>query len=199
MLAVANDMDTGLELYDDQGRRKYLTSSEQLHFLKQLKLCDDQTRLFGAVLTMTGCRVSEALELTPQQLDAANISIVFRTLKRRRLTFRAVPIPPTLMRDLVALKWTMQRDTRIWSFSRQKAWLTIKDTMRAARIEGPHASPKGLRHGFGIACAEKNIPLALIQRWMGHANLETTIIYQQAVGQEERAFAKRLWSDYTRL
>jgi hypothetical protein len=28
---------------------------------------------------------------------------------------------------------------------------------------------------------------------MGHARLETTAIYQHAVGQEERAFAMRLW------
>jgi hypothetical protein len=28
---------------------------------------------------------------------------------------------------------------------------------------------------------------------MGHAKLETTAIYQQAAGREERALARRLW------
>ena len=51
-----------------------------------------------------------------------------------------------------------------------------------------------MRHTFGIANAEANIPAALTQRWMGHSRLETTSIYMQVVADEERAFAKRLWA-----
>ena len=65
--------------------------------------------------------------------------------------------------------------------------------MAEAGIRGPQATPKGLRHSFGIANAEENIPPGLTKRWMGHARLETTVLYQHAVGREERAFAKRLW------
>jgi integrase/recombinase XerD len=53
--------------------------------------------------------------------------------------------------------------------------------------------PKGLRHGFGIRAASRNIPPNLIQRWMGHASLKTTAIYLDAVGAEEREFASRMW------
>ena len=67
--------------------------------------------------------------------------------------------------------------------------------MADAGIRGPQASPKGLRHGFGVAAVQAGVPLNLIQRWLGHASLETTSIYTQVIGDEERALADRIFSD----
>lgn len=53
--------------------------------------------------------------------------------------------------------------------------------------------PKGLRHGFAIHCLEKKIPLNLVSKWMGHSSLEVTAIYANALGEEERVIASRLW------
>jgi integrase len=65
--------------------------------------------------------------------------------------------------------------------------------MEAAGIEGTHASPKGLRHGFGVVHAPNKTPLPTLQRWMGKSKQETTAIYMQAVGQEERELAGAVW------
>jgi site-specific recombinase XerD len=68
--------------------------------------------------------------------------------------------------------------------------------MDAARLDGPHASPKGLRHGFGVAAVSAGIPLTLVQKWLGHAQLTTTTttaIYANAVGAEEHEVARRMW------
>ena len=70
----------------------------------------------------------------------------------------------------------------------------VIEIMAQAGITGPQASPKGLRHGFGVACIAKGIPLNLVQRWLGHAQLSTTAIYADAVGEEERHIAARLWT-----
>ena len=53
------------------------------------------------------------------------------------------------------------------------------------RLEGPHASPKGLRHGFGVAAVTADAPLNLVQKWLAHAQLSTTAIYADTVGAEE--------------
>ena len=53
----------------------------------------------------------------------------------------------------------------------------VHAVMVAARLEGPQASPKGLRHGFGVAAVSAGIPLNLVQKWLGHAQLTTTQIY----------------------
>ena len=65
--------------------------------------------------------------------------------------------------------------------------------MAMARINKPQASPKGLRHGFGVAAVEAGIPLNMVQKWLGHAQLSTTAIYADAVGDEEQAIAERMW------
>ena len=50
-----------------------------------------------------------------------------------------------------------------------------------------------LRHGFGVAAVTAGVPLNLVQKWLGHAQLSTTAIYADAVGEEEHAIAVRMW------
>ncbi len=55
------------------------------------------------------------------------------------------------------------------------------------------ATPKGLRHPFGISAVSKGIPLNLAQRWLGHAQVSTTAIYADRVGEEAKSIASRMW------
>jgi integrase len=189
--------DQTARLFDAQGGRKYLADREMRRFLDAAARADSATKALCRVLAFTGCRISEALAVTPSRLDPDTGRIIIRTLKRRRTTFRAVPIPPELATELRRLAKGKAADDRLWSWCRQTAWRRVKAVMEDAGISGPQATPKGLRHGFGIANAEQNVPPGLTQRWMGHARLETTAIYQHAVGSEERRFAKRLWRRMT--
>jgi integrase len=61
------------------------------------------------------------------------------------------------------------------------------------RLAGTPATPKGLRHGFGVNAFQSNVPPHLVQRWLGHASLKTTAIYGDVMGSDERAFAARMW------
>ena len=65
--------------------------------------------------------------------------------------------------------------------------------MRAAEVSGPAATPKGLRHSFGVVAVAAAIPLMMIQKWMGHSSLLTTAIYLDVSGTEERRIAFRMW------
>jgi len=65
--------------------------------------------------------------------------------------------------------------------------------VQEAGLDGAHASPKGLRHGFGVAAVTAGIPLNMLQKWLGHAQLTTTAIYANAVGAEEKDIARRMW------
>ena len=82
---------------------------------------------------------------------------------------------------------------RLWKFSRPTAYRMVKAKMRQSHIVGGMACPKGLRHGHGVACVAVKIPLTTIQKWLGHARIETTAIYLDVLGEEERALAMRLW------
>lgn len=66
--------------------------------------------------------------------------------------------------------------------------------MAEAEIAKSWAMPKALRHAFGVAgVAEAQAPLNMVQKWMGHARLETTALYANAIGNEELKIAQRMW------
>ena len=180
-------------LFDARGQRKYLCDSERRAFLAAANKADAPTRIFCHLLAYTGCRISEGLGVTPRHLDADGPRVIFRTLKRRKLIYRAVPIPTALFTDLLALAKNRAPDAPLWAWCRQTAWRHIHEVMQAASINGPQATPRGLRHGFCMNAAMHNIPPNLIQRWAGHASPDTTAIYVDASGVEERAFAERMW------
>jgi integrase/recombinase XerD len=180
-------------LFDASGQRKYLCDSERRAFLAAASKADAPTRIFCQLLAYTGCRISEGLGVTPRHLDADGPRVIFRTLKRRKLIYRAVPIPAALFADLLLLAKAREPDAPLWQWCRQTAWRRVHAIMQAASINGPQATPRGLRHGFCMNAAMHNVPPNLIQRWAGHASPDTTAIYVDASGVEERAFAERMW------
>ena len=182
-------------MFDRQGRRKYLNGAERQAYLGMLKREPDRARrAFGLTLFYTGCRISEALNLTAAGVDLSQRCLVFETLKRRRRgVFRAVPIPDELVRLLMPLVAEAGPSDRVWAQSRATAYRDIKDRMIRAGITGAMGSPKGLRHGFAIAAIGRSIPLPTVQKWLGHARLETTAVYLSVTDDEERNLARRLW------
>jgi integrase/recombinase XerD len=182
-------------VFDRQGNRKYLNSTEREAFFEAVSREPDAARrAFCLVLFYTGCRISEALALRVQRIDMSDECIVFETLKqRRRRAFRAIPIPDSLVRVFGKLLEKEKPSARIWRMSRSTAFRLVKEHMRQAGIKGVMACPKGLRHGFAVECVGEKIPLTTIQKWMGHAKLETTAIYLAVSGKEERNLAHRLW------
>jgi len=152
--------------------------------------------------TYAGCRLSEALALTADRVDLAAGVLVFASLKKRkRGIFRAVPVPPALLDALDLVHGVRELQSRrgkgrgdlLWPWSRMTGWRVVHTVMEASGLDGPQASPKGLRHGFGVAAVSAGIPLNLVQKWLGHAQLTTTAIYADAVGAEEKDIAKRMW------
>lgn len=191
-------------LYDHQGARLYLTQAERAAFLEAAKGAPRLHRTFVCMLHGTGCRISEALALTGERIDLAGQRAVFETLKKRRTgVYRAVPLSPEALDalDMVhglseALSGRKVQILRspLWPFSRTSGWRIVKGLMDAAGIaDGPHATPKGLRHAFGIHAILSGVPVTTLRIWMGHAKLETTSIYLNAVGAEEREIAARMW------
>lgn len=183
-------------LRDQQGRRKYLTPQERAAFMEAAKSLKPKERTFCLLIANTGCRISEALALTVGAIDVSERVVVFRCLKKRRSdVFRSVPISTELLRDLVNVHCVSDGKSteRLWPWSRGTGWARIKHAMWLADISGKFATPKGLRHGFGIAATQRGVPLNIIQKWLGHSNIETTAIYADAIGEEERNLAAKLW------
>ena len=193
---------SGMQLHTPDGARKYLTAGEREAFLRAAEQADRAVRTLCMTLAYSGCRLSEALALTADRVDLAAGVVVFETLKKRRAgIYRAVPVPPSLLEALDLVHGIRERQARrgkgrgvrLWPWSRMTGWRAVHAIMQDARLDGPHASPKGLRHGFGVAAVSAGIPLNLVQKWLGHAQLSTTAIYADADGAEEKDIARKMW------
>jgi integrase/recombinase XerD len=184
-----------MQLFDATGERKYLTPAQRQAFLRAAAKAAPAVLTFCGTLAHAGCRISEALALTGTRVDTGAGVLVLESLKKRRKgVFRAVPVPSEFLltldsvHDLAALG-----NARLWRWSRTTAWRRVKEVMETAAIHGLYATPKGVRHGFGINATASEVPLNMTQKWMGHSRLETTAIYANAVGPEERKLAERMW------
>ena len=179
-----------IHLRSSSGHRKYLTPQERQRFLDAARTLPARRKQFCEVLFYTGCRISEAYQLSADRLDPNESVIIFETLKlRKRGVFRAVPVPPRWLKSIVPIS----DSSSLWNFSLKTGYRAVKRVMHLAEIEGEHASPKGLRHGFGIVHGQNKTNPRLLQRWMGHTSLDTTMIYLDAQGEEERNAAKAGW------
>ncbi len=180
-------------LFDAYGARKYVVPRERAAFVRAALAAEVELSTFCLTLAITGARISEVLALGLNGVDVGNEGLVFRTLKQRgKKKYRLVPVPVFLLDQLVALG--VDRDgCRLWSFRRTYAWSRVKLVMQAAGIGNAQCKPKALRHGFAVDAVLNGVPLNILQRWMGHARLETTAIYASALGEEERILARKTW------
>lgn len=180
----------GWQVFDREGRRKYTTDAERQRFLAAIPPYPQERHAFCVTLVYSGARISEQLALGPGHVEPGMLR--FRTLKRRKVHYRMVPVPRFVTDLLLSLPLAAGQKL-FWPVNRSTAYRWVIDVMERAGIEGPQASPKGFRHGFGIRALARGVPQNLAQRWLGHARPETTAIYLDAQGPEERAFAERMW------
>jgi integrase/recombinase XerD len=181
--------------------RKYLNHQERSRLICGAAQLSENKRLFIEVLCWTGARISELLALTPHAFDVPASVLTLRTLKRRKLSFRDVPIPPELMQRLdrhfaitAAQRAPLTGHLRLWPFSRSTGWRLVKDLAASAGIFGARATPRGFRHGFGHGSTCAGVPMTILQRWLGHAHIKSTAVYLEFVGPDDFEFARRFWA-----
>ena len=145
-----------------------------------------QPRLISTVMYATGLRISEALKLKPDDIDARRGFIHVRQGKGRR--DRQVPIGKKLL-GILREYWRIVRPRGEYLFPgkvpgkplTQKA---ISGPLRVATLAAgirKHVTPHTLRHSYATHQLERGVNLRVIQAVLGHAKIETTIRYTHIV------------------
>lgn len=184
---------TTITLHDQNGQRKYLNHTERLRFLQCTECKRTDIRLFCQLLYYTGARIAEIHNLKSSNLDFSNKTVIIETLKKRkRGIYREIPLPDFLLDALKEYLRDIENSTNLWPFSLRSASRYIKIVMSEADITGVKSCARGLRHGFAVHAVD-TAPITIVKKWLGHSNLETTSIYLDVIGTEEREIAKRLW------
>jgi len=190
-------------LFTEQGERLFFNEEDRSAFIRTADSAKDTVRTFCNVLHYTGCNFTEAMNLTFQGIDCARRVIVFQGTK----VSRDVPVPDLLI-DLLdevhgirRAQSGLQADERLWPYTRKALFNRVIPVIAEAGITGgPHATPKGIRHGFLVHAIRRRILLTRLQRWMGHAEIDYTAAYvadlmryaPEILG-DERADAERMW------
>ena len=165
------------QLFNQQGQRLFFNEEERRAFITTADGAKDTVRTFCSVLHYTGCNFTEALALTPRHIDCAGRAIVFQDSK----VSRAVPVPNSII-DLLDEVHGVRRsrsglpaDERIWPQTRMTLFTKVTPVIADSGIAGgPHATPKGIRHGFFVHAIRRRILLTRLQRWMGHSERPTS-------------------------
>ena len=200
-----------MRLFSPVGDRLYITKKERDKFLDSASILEPIKRMYCYILAFTGCRASEALEITFDRIDFDGDKILIRTLKQRKEDdqgnlkqpkYRNIKVPKHLMSslDLVfsirrAQKKGKDKGVFLFSKCRTTFYRAVKDVMAHAGIKGEMATCKGLRHGYAISMltADKPLPLHVLSRNLGHSSSKTTEIYLQVTGEEYDKLVDDAW------
>ena len=184
---------TEMSLYDAQGHRKYLVESELVAFLRAAESLPPRERAYCETLANTGGRLAEIIALRRQDIDLKAGTIIIKCLKKRDKTvYRSIPVPPALITTL-KLVFDLGRgkpSELLWDVDERTANRWVMKVMNDCKLEH---TPRSLRHTFAVQAVVKGIPLNIIRKWLGHSDIKVTAIYADAMGEEERGLAERMW------
>ena len=184
------------------GERKYLNREERQVFKQKALYMEPHIRTFCLMLYYTGCRLSEALEVTPDRLDYTSNRVLILTLKQnpdKEDKYRLIELPPEYMASLQSeykaqtRKGTSKGNKRLWGFTDRTGQNYVKKVMEAAEITGKKATSRGLRHSMGVMLALDKVQLNIIQDILGHTAPENTLIYMQVLGEDRRELISNVW------
>src|SRR6266581_1629489 len=178
--------------------RKHLVSTEVQKLLDTTKGRRNAARDRCLLLLMFrhGLRVSEACGLVLSQVNTES-----RVLHVARLKAGLSTTHPLRGNEIKAIKaWLADRakmkpetdaffiSERRSPLSRKTAWLAIREYGRRADLS-VEAHPHMLRHACGFALADQGADTRLIQDYLGHRNIQHTVMYTAT----NPARFERLW------
>lgn len=171
----------------DRALPQVLSADEVARFVKQLTTTRYRDQAIVYLMWHSGLRISEVLALRLEDIDWGNSVILVRAGKSR--TPRRIPIseetekllsnyvrlerPKALTHDQVFLCIGRCHHGQPMTY---RAWVYICEKARqAAHLPRVHAH--AFRHTCATNLAEGGMPLDTVQRQLGHAHLETTMLY----------------------
>jgi len=149
----------------------YFNKDFILDKLKQIT--NPRDKFFCMFLFMSGVRVSEAISIKKQDIDLENKTMRVDWLKSRKYLHRNVPIHSQLCNMLEIYTGKLNKDDKVFDFSRQQAWNITQKWF--------NSNPHIFRHSFAVNYLREGGRIENLCRLMGHTNIKTTMEYLKIV------------------
>ena len=146
------------------------------------------TRMAFRIMLKTGLRVSEALALRRVALrqDRKPPIIVVRadSPDNKARKGREVPVPAGLVKSLPGLASFHSKDRSRPMLDITRQWVadSMKRAAADAGIDSARAHPHAFRHTYGRNCVLREVPVPVLQKWLGHQSLKDTQCYVKLAG-----------------
>ena len=168
------------KLREPDSKTRYLTPEEQASLFYELELIDPRLHMLAMVLVDTGLRVSEALSLRREDVHKDRVTV--QATKSGKA--RTVPLTSWAKRSLKKALETNGGRPRVFHGITEN---TLGHAWRAARASahiGTDVTVHTLRHTCASRLVQRGVSLAVVQRWLGHGSINTTMRYAH-LGDEE--------------
>ena len=142
-----------------------------------LDLLTYENRLVLRLLLHTGIRISDALQLRPEQLKPNFWITEQKTGKRRQ-----IGIPEPLLSDLLDSsgdRWVFPGCDPRKHRTRQAVWKDVKRAAAALRLT-VNAAPHSARKVYAVDLLNKYGDIDRVRRALNHGGIEVTMIYAMA-------------------
>ena len=185
---------------DDEVQKIFNEISEKINTDK--KRTDKHKRYFLLVefLYRTGGRIGEVLLVKSSDVNLSTNSIKMKTLKQgkdkngiQKEKYRIIPLHAELrnayMQYLLDMNISTKSEEALFPMSRQMAdpyFRKMQDKL------GFKVHAHKFRHTFAIKAIMDNVPLNILQQWLGHSSVFTTSIYTQITGMDTSEFMRRV-------
>lgn len=155
---------------------------------------DPKKYLLISLLWQTGARVTEILNLGVKDIDFHGKAIRVKTLKQKKDHERVIPAQGSLLGLLGAhiAQEGLKREDRVLDITRQRAHQIVREAVLKAGLDEERAHPHTLRHSFAVHCVLSGVPVLVLKEWLGHSNIQNTLIYLKVLGSDTRHFYDRL-------
>jgi integrase len=193
------DPTEGIEFMPVERRLRHIPSLDDI--AKVFSAADDETRHYLIAISDTMGRVGEINRLKWEDVDLDKGYLVLYTRKKRggHLTPRKVPLTARLG-EILKLRFQMRKKSNPWVF-----YASYRDWKTKKKVVAPFKQYRGtilktlcrktgvrpftfhaLRHAGASIMDHNNVPIAAIQRILGHENRSTTEIYLHTMRDAER-------------
>jgi integrase len=189
---------SGIEFFPIEEKEQYTPPKRDV--LSVLLAADPDTQDYLWTIALTLARKGEIDRLKWKDVDFERHTVTLYTRKKKggNLRSRKIPMVPKLY-GILSRRYDRKDPAKPWVF-----WHTFWSSKSGERKEGPYQDRKrvmrtlcrkagvkyfrfhALRHFGASLLADAGIPMVVIQRLLGHENIETTELYLHAIGAAER-------------
>lgn len=154
----------------------YLEKEQVVEMLDAAKTCSTRDYLLLRFMWRTGVRVSEAINVTPNDIEFKNSVVNIRKAKggRQRRVLLDEETLKMLSDYVVALNTA--EDRPIFPITRAQVFNLVK---KYGAMIGVKIHPHTLRHSFAIHLVRSGMDLRRLQLLLGHSSLSITQVYLQ--------------------